>query len=141
MPNVFITFGGELRLLRGDQLALVRAQLRGITLDANAAAGVGALGAGVFGDTWLGAAVFVASEDFAVSEDVAPIVETFQSPFASFNKITCGSSISMLVTFSCLEKMSGIISTPTFKDFAVKNGDELNFGSSPIERSCAVSAP
>jgi hypothetical protein len=47
----------------------------------------------------------------------------------------------MPVTFSCLEKISGIISTPTLNDFAVKNGDGLNFGSSPMERFFAVSAP
>ena len=36
------------------------------------------------------------------------------------------------VMFSFLEKMSGIISTPTFNDFIVINGDLLKAGSSPM---------
>src|SRR6266478_3296727 len=47
----------------------------------------------------------------------------------------------MSVTFSCLEKISGINSTPTLSDLAVRKGDGLNLGSSPIERSSAASAP
>ena len=43
------------------------------------------------------------------------------------------------VTFSVLEKISGISWTPTFKDFAVRKGDGLKLGSSPIERSSAAS--
>src|SRR5258708_37299187 len=45
------------------------------------------------------------------------------------------------VTLSCLEKISGISSTPTLSDFAVRKGEGLNLGSSPIERSSAESAP
>jgi len=36
-----------------------------------------------------------------------------------------GSLSAILVTFSCLEKMSGISSTPTMSDFAVTNGEVL----------------
>ena len=45
------------------------------------------------------------------------------------------------VTCRALDMMSGIISTPTFKDFAVKKGDLLKAGSSAMERSSAASDP
>lgn len=45
------------------------------------------------------------------------------------------------VMLSVLEKRNGISSTPMLRDFAVRNGEELNLGSSPIERFSAASAP
>src|SRR5499425_3188184 len=47
----------------------------------------------------------------------------------------------MPVTLRLLEKISGIISTPTLSDLAVRKGEGLNFGSSPMERFFAVSEP
>ena len=41
--------------------------------------------------------------------------------------------MTILVTFSCLLKMSGISSTPTRSDFAWINGALLNLGSSAME--------
>src|SRR5258707_1282624 len=52
-----------------------------------------------------------------------------------------GCSIVTPVTCNAFEKISGIISTPTFKDFAVKNGVLLKAGSSAMERSSAARAP
>src|SRR5256885_248962 len=47
----------------------------------------------------------------------------------------------MPVTFNVFEKISGIISTPTFSDLAVRKGEGLNFGSSAMERFSAESEP
>src|SRR5256885_2756443 len=47
----------------------------------------------------------------------------------------------MPVTFSVFEKIRGRTSTPTLSDWAVRKGDGLNFGSSPTDRSLAVSEP
>src|ERR1700685_3473959 len=54
---------------------------------------------------------------------------------------TCGLSMTTSVTFSVLDIMRGIISTPTFRDFAVRNGAELNLGSSAIARLSAPREP
>src|ERR1700682_5745302 len=43
--------------------------------------------------------------------------------------------------FSCLLKMSGISSTPTWSDFAWINGALLNLGSSAMERRSAPTLP
>ena len=45
------------------------------------------------------------------------------------------------VTFSVLEKISGINSTPTFSDLACTNGVWLKAGSSEIEMSSAFTEP
>src|SRR6266446_8433087 len=45
------------------------------------------------------------------------------------------------VTFRVFEKINGIISTPTLRDLAVRNGEELNLESSPMERFSAESEP
>src|SRR5450432_583325 len=45
------------------------------------------------------------------------------------------------VTMRFFEKISGIISTPTFTDLAVRKGDVLNLGSSAIERLSAPRPP
>src|SRR6266446_8493322 len=45
------------------------------------------------------------------------------------------------VTLRVFEKIKGIISTPTLRDFAVRKGEELNLGSSPMERFSAESEP
>src|SRR5579859_1948253 len=47
----------------------------------------------------------------------------------------------MPVTFSVLEKMSGMSSTPTPRDFAVRKGEGLNLGSSLMTRFFAVIEP
>ena len=47
----------------------------------------------------------------------------------------------MSVTCKVLEKISGITSTPTFKDLARIKGSLLNAGSSAIERSSAETLP
>ena len=63
------------------------------------------------------------------------------SPSASRIKFTCGLSMTISVTFSVFEKISGMISTPTFTDLAVRNGDLPYLGSSAIERLSAPSEP
>ena len=73
--------------------------------------------------------------------DCRPIDEKFHFPLGSFSIITCGFTIEISVTFTCFEKISGIISTPTLTFFAVRNGPELNFGSSLIDRSSIPSEP
>src|SRR5215471_1353684 len=70
-----------------------------------------------------------------------PIEEKFHLPDTSRNKFTSGLSIAIPVRCSEREKISGIISTPTFNDLAVRKGEELNFGSSAMERFPAVSKP
>src|SRR5437879_1610025 len=55
--------------------------------------------------------------------------------------MTCGLPMVTPVTLRVFEKISGIISTPTFNDLAVRKGEELNFGSSPMERFSAAMEP
>ena len=45
------------------------------------------------------------------------------------------------VTWSCREKISGIISTPTATDFAFKKEPEPNFGSSEMAMSSTETPP
>ncbi len=54
---------------------------------------------------------------------------------------TCGLSMTTPVTLSVFDMMRGMTSTPTLTDFAVRNGAELNFGSSAIARLSAPSEP
>ena len=61
-----------------------------------------------------------------------PRLEKFQVPLEALSRVIWGSSSSIPVMFSCLEKMSGITSTPTFNDFIVINGDLLKAGSSAM---------
>jgi len=56
------------------------------------------------------------------------VVSIHRLPF--LRRVTCGSTMKMSVTFSCLEKISGISSTPTLRDLAVRKGEGLNLGSS-----------
>src|SRR6267378_5482593 len=49
--------------------------------------------------------------------------------------------MTILVMLSCLLKMSGISSTPTWSDFAWINGALLNFGSSAMESWSALTLP
>src|SRR6202790_651017 len=49
--------------------------------------------------------------------------------------------MTILVMLSCLLKMSGISSTPTWSDFAWINGAVLNFGSSAMESWSAATLP
>src|ERR1700722_17824708 len=72
---------------------------------------------------------------------VPPMEEKFQRPLGSLSKVTCGLTTVISVTFNCLEKISGISSTPTFTFFAVRNGAELNLGSSLTETSSIPTEP
>src|SRR5580698_78496 len=54
---------------------------------------------------------------------------------------TCGLSMTTLVTLRVFDVMRGQTSTPTLNDFAVRNGAELNLGSSAMERLSAPSEP
>src|SRR6266853_1966984 len=49
--------------------------------------------------------------------------------------------MTILVMLSCLLKMSGISSTPTWSDFAWINGELLNLGSSAMESWSAPTLP
>src|SRR5208283_5727411 len=62
-----------------------------------------------------------------------PMDEKFHLPLGSFSNVTCGFSITICVTFTCLEKIKGHNSTPTLTELAVRNGPELNLGSSLTE--------
>src|SRR5271154_751415 len=73
--------------------------------------------------------------------DEFPIDEKFHLPLGSRSMITCGFSMVMAVTFTCCEKISGIISTPTRRLLAVRKGLVPNFGSSAIDRSSTPSEP
>src|SRR5215469_10553000 len=73
--------------------------------------------------------------------EFSPMDEKFQRPAGSLSIITCGFTTLISVTFNCCEKISGISSTPTFTLFAVRNGPELNFGSSLIETSSMPTEP
>ena len=76
-------------------------------------------------------------EDFLL-----PRLEKFHfSPFCERTRLICGPSRVRSVTCSALEKISGINSTPTFKDFACTKGDWLKAGSSAMEMLSAVTPP
>src|ERR1700751_1189220 len=60
--------------------------------------------------------------------------EKFHSPPGVWISVTSGFSMVMPVTCRVLLKISGMISTPTLRDLAVRKADLLNFGSSAIER-------
>src|SRR6267143_650062 len=71
-----------------------------------------------------------------------PRLEKFHfSPFCERTRLICGPSRARSVTCSVLDKISGINSTPTFKDFACTKGDWLKAGSSAIEILSAVTPP
>ena len=70
-----------------------------------------------------------------------PRLEKFHVPVGVFSSVICGSWRVIPVMFSCLEKISGITSTPTFSDLAVINGDLLNLGSSAIAIFSASTLP
>ncbi len=61
------------------------------------------------------------------------------SPLSGFHQanLPAGSGSVSSVTFSVFEKISGISSTPTLKDFACTKAELLNAGSSAIEMSSA----
>ena len=61
-------------------------------------------------------------------EPPAPSDEKFHRPCGLCSKVTSGCSMVRLVTFSERENISGIIFTPTCKDFAARNADLLNAG-------------
>src|SRR3981189_3599297 len=83
-----------------------------------------------------------AAGDFGVVLlEAPPIEEKVQRPLGSLSIVTCGSTTVISVTFNCWEKISGISSTPTFTVFAVRNGPELNLGSSLTETSSIPTDP
>src|SRR5262249_6379499 len=88
----------------------------------------------------LGAFAGLAAGAAEVREE-PPMEEKFHLPDTSSNKFTSGFSIATPVRCSEREKIRGLISTPTFNDLAVRKGEELNFGSSAMERFPAVSEP
>ena len=76
------------------------------------------------------------------AEFFAPRLEKFHfAPSSDLTSPISGWFNVNSVTFSVFEKISGIISTPTFSDFACTNGDWLNEGSSAIEMSSALTLP
>src|ERR1700757_2446063 len=83
----------------------------------------------------------LAADFGAALVDAPPIEEKFQRPLGSLSIMTRGLTTVISVTFSCWEKINGIISTPTFTVFAVRNGPELNFGSSLTETSSIPTEP
>src|SRR5215467_3238480 len=93
--------------------------------------------AAAFEDGALAAGAFLAS----VFASAPPSEEKFHTPTGLCSSVTCGLSMVAPVIFRLLEKISGRISTPTFRDFAVRKDEELNLGSSPIERLSAESEP
>src|SRR5580704_3692729 len=76
-----------------------------------------------------------------VELELPPMEEKFHFPLGSFSMVTCGFTIEISVTLSCLEKISGIRSTPTLTFFAGRNGPELNFGSSLTDKSSIPTEP
>src|SRR5215469_6548826 len=78
---------------------------------------------------------------FSARAELPPMDEKFHLPLGSFSIITWGFSMVTSVTLTCWEKISGISSTPTFTFFAVRNGPELNFGSSLIDKLSIPSEP
>src|SRR5437879_3359245 len=66
-----------------------------------------------------------------VDPSLFPMLEKFHfSPFSDRTRLICGWSSTRSVTCRDFEKISGIISTPTFRDFACTNADLLNAVSS-----------
>src|SRR6185369_2484181 len=78
---------------------------------------------------------------FGVAADLLPRLEKFHFPAASRSRAISGLSSVISVTCSFFEKISGITSTPTFRDLARMKGSLLNAGSSAIERSSAETLP
>src|ERR1043166_2255153 len=70
-----------------------------------------------------------------------PRLEKFHFPPGVWIKWISGWSSTRSLTLSCLEKISGISSTPTFRLLARTKGSLLNAGSSAIERSSAETLP
>src|SRR2546426_6970856 len=85
------------------------------------------------------AAALGPEEDFLASDfvEAPPSEEKFHTPAGLCSSVTCGVSMVTPVMFRLFEKISGRISTPTLKDLAVRKGEELNLGSSPMERLSA----
>src|SRR6266567_641545 len=79
---------------------------------------------------------------FAADVLFPPRLEKFHfSPFSDFTRLISGCFNVSSVTLSVLEKISGIISTPTFSDFASTKADLLNAGSSAMEMLSADTLP
>src|SRR5579862_4679494 len=96
-----------------------------------------------FGDE-AGAVFSAAGSDGAVTEvpGFVPRLEKFHfCPSSDFTRLICGFSSVNSVTLMVREKMSGIISTPTFNDFACTNGALLNWGSSAMAMLSAETPP
>src|SRR5205085_3694588 len=70
-----------------------------------------------------------------------PNEEKFHTSAELCSSVTWGVSMVMPVMFKVFEKISGMSSTPTCRDLAVRKGEELNLGSSPMERFSADSEP
>src|SRR5207245_11284136 len=89
------------------------------------------------------AAALGPEEDFLASDfvEAPPSEEKWHTPAGLCSSVTCGVSMVTPVMFRLFEKISGRISTPTLKDLAVRKGEELNLGSSPMERLSAESEP
>src|SRR5215472_16583765 len=83
---------------------------------------------------------FFSARAFAFASE-PPREEKFQTPEALCRRVTCGVSMVTPVMFSFWEKISGNISTPTCSDLAVRKGEELNLGSSLMERFSADNEP
>src|SRR5580765_1993629 len=89
------------------------------------------LGLPLEGDAVFGADVFL-----------PPRLEKFHfSPFSDLTRLISGCCKVSSVTFKVLEKISGIISTPTLSDLACTNGDLLKAGSSAMEMLSAETLP
>src|SRR6267143_1016933 len=82
---------------------------------------------------------FEGADAFLVA--LPPRLEKFHFPSEVFSKVISGWSSAMSVTRSSLEVIKGMISTPTFRDFAVTNGVVPNAGSSAIAMLSAVTVP
>ena len=70
-----------------------------------------------------------------------PSVEKFYFPCWFRIRLSSGFSIVIPVMFRDFDVISGIISTPTLKDFALRKGALPKAGSSAIDRLEAVSDP
>src|SRR5271169_676030 len=83
-----------------------------------------------------------AAAGFGADVFLPPRLEKFhRSPFSDLTRLISGCRSVTSVTFSVLEKISGIISTPTLRDFACTNADLLNSGSSAMEMLSADTPP
>src|ERR1035441_8055316 len=89
----------------------------------------------------LAGALDVFSAALACFADGFPSDEKFQTPSRLRSKAISGCSIVNWVTLSCLLKMRGISSTPTWSDFAWINGALPNLGSSAMENWSASTLP